>query len=91
MENIGRVQIYNEKAQMIQTDIDKLSAKIINKVRVKSVRWENIWGKRHYMGCLGAFYKLCQGRSDVLTFFLQGKITLLFNFYNEEKYKYEFI
>ena len=88
MENIGRVQIYNEKAQMIQTDIDKLSAKIINKVRVKSVCWENIWGKRHYMGCLGAFYKLCQGRSDVLRFFLQGKATLLFNFYSGVMYKY---
>ena len=84
MENIGRVQIYNENAQMIQTDIDKLVAKIIDKVRVKSVRWENIWGKRHYMGCLNAFYKLCQGRSDVLRFFLEGKTASQFSVYSRK-------
>ena len=74
MENIGRVRTYSEKAQLIQSDIDSLSDKILSKVRVKSVRWENIWGIRHYMGCLGAFYKLCQDRSEVLRFFLEGEI-----------------
>ena len=74
MENIGRVRNYSEKAQLIQSDIDILSDKVISKVEVKSVRWENIWGKRHYMGCLSAFYKLCQGRTDGLRFYLKGEM-----------------
>ena len=81
MENIGRVRNYSEKAQLIQSDIDILSDKVISKVEVKSVRWENIWGKRHYMGCLGAFYKLCQGRTDGLRFYLKGEM-INFNFHS---------
>lgn len=77
MENIGRVRSYSDTAQLIQSDIDILSDKIVSKVGLKSVRWENIWGKRHYMGCLGAFYKLCQGRADALRFLLQDR-TLVF-------------
>ena len=77
MENIGRVRNYGEKAQLIQSDIDKLSEKIISKIGVKAVHWENIWGKRHYMGCLGAFYNLCRGRIDGMRFYLKGKKSLL--------------
>jgi len=47
-----------------QVEINKLCARLISRVGVRSVRWENIWGHQHYIACLRTFNKLCDMQTE---------------------------
>lgn len=60
--NQARVKEYVEASKEAQTEIDALVDKIVSRVGVKSVRWENIWGNRHYIACLRTFNQLADNQ-----------------------------
>lgn len=75
--NVDRVKRYNEASQLAQTEIDKLCQYILTHVGVQSVRWENIWGNRHYIACLRTFNKICDDHLSSMRHTLIGR-TLVF-------------
>lgn len=76
-ENFERVQRYQEASQLAQQEIDSLCAEILTRVGVQSVRWENVWGNRHYIACLRTFNQLTQNQPDRMRNTMKGR-TLVF-------------
>ncbi|XP_045194149.2 T-cell activation inhibitor, mitochondrial-like isoform X2 [Mercenaria mercenaria] len=76
-ENYERVQRYQEASRQTQSEIDSLCERIVARVGVQSVRWENIWGNRHYIACLRTFSQLSEGQPARMRNTLQGR-TLIF-------------
>ncbi|XP_060608555.1 T-cell activation inhibitor, mitochondrial-like [Ruditapes philippinarum] len=76
-ENYDRVKRYQEASLETQIEIDSLCEKIVRRVGVESVRWENIWGNRHYIACLRTFNQLSEGQPERMRNTLQDR-TLVF-------------
>ncbi|KAH3849886.1 T-cell activation inhibitor, mitochondrial-like [Dreissena polymorpha] len=72
-ENEARVKRYFEASLAAQEEIDRLCTRLVSQVGVASVRWENIWGHRHYIACLRTFNKLCETQVDKMRNTLQGR------------------
>lgn len=76
-ENHERVQRYQKASQLAQQEIDTLCKQIVQRVGVNSVRWENVWGNRHYIACLRSFDTLTQSHPEGMRNTLKGR-TLVF-------------
>lgn len=72
-ENSDRIHRYKEASQGAQDEIDRLCHNIVSRVGVKSVRWENIWGNRHYIASLLSFNQLCDYQPDWMRETLAGR------------------
>ncbi|XP_052817015.1 T-cell activation inhibitor, mitochondrial-like isoform X2 [Mya arenaria] len=61
-ENEERLRTYCEASRQTQEEIDALCERLVSRVGVESVRWENIWGNSHYIACLRTFNNLCDAQ-----------------------------
>lgn len=71
-ENFDRVKKYQEASQLAQKEIDRLCEGVVSRAGVQSVRWENVWGNRHYIACLRTFSQLTESQPDRMRNTMEG-------------------
>lgn len=76
-ENYERVRTNQEASHLAQMEIDRLCEQIVSRVGVKTVRWENVWGNRHYIACLRTFSHLTESQPERMRNTMEGR-TLIF-------------
>jgi len=79
--NQERVKDFVEASKETQIEIDALCDKLVSRVGVKSVRWENIWGNRHYIACLRTFNQLSERQLGKMRNTMKGKCVYISYFY----------
>ncbi|KAL3859652.1 hypothetical protein ACJMK2_009865 [Sinanodonta woodiana] len=72
-ENISRIRRYSETARFLQGEIDKICEKLVGLIGMTGIYWDNIWGNRHYMGCLKTFDRLCTQQTHRIQGILKGR------------------